>query len=101
MEELKDKRALTIAEAAKYTCVSRGTLELWITKRLLAFEELPGQGNGRKRFRRIRKSDLDEFLEKHYKDALSPIKPEKKPLELRGKIHLLPRNHDAALKRKS
>jgi len=66
------KRAFTVAEAAKYACVSRGIVELWIAKRLLPFEELPGQGNGRKRFRRIRRLDLDAFLDTHYKKRAKP-----------------------------
>lgn len=72
MTGMETKRALTVAEAARYACVSRGTLELWLAKRLLPFEELPGQGNGRKKFRRIRHADLDAFLDKHYKERSRP-----------------------------
>ncbi len=41
-----NKRAFTIAEAAKYACVSRGIVESWIVKGLLPYEELPGNGSG-------------------------------------------------------
>ena len=61
-----DKRALNIAEAAQYACVSRGTIEHWLSTKLLPFEELPSHGRGRKRFLRIRQVDLDKFLNAHY-----------------------------------
>lgn len=62
----KDKRALSICEAARYACVSRGTIENWLSQGMLPFEELPGRGSGNKKFRRIRLNDLDSFLELHY-----------------------------------
>jgi len=61
-----DKRAFTIKEAADYACVSRSTVENWLNKGLLPYEELPGRGNGLYHYRRIRKKDLDEFLNKFY-----------------------------------
>jgi len=64
-----DKRALTILEAAEYACVSRGIVGAWLAKGLLPYEELPGNGSGSYRFRRIRKADLDEFLDRCHKDA--------------------------------
>jgi len=64
---LSDKRALSISEAAKYACVSRGTIENWITQGLLPYEELPGRGENAYRFLRIRLKDLDEFLDNFYK----------------------------------
>jgi len=64
-----DKRALSISEASKYACVSEATVRNWITSRLIPFEELPGRGNGSNNFRRIRKMDLDKFLDKHYKES--------------------------------
>ncbi len=66
MTELNNKRAFTIAEAAKYACVSRATLLNWIVSRLLPYEELPGRGKGSHKFRLIRKNDLDAFLNTHY-----------------------------------
>ena len=69
MEELLKKRALTISEAATYACVSRATLLGWITSGILPFEDLPGRGNGSYRFRLVRKSDLDEFLNRYYSFA--------------------------------
>ena len=62
-----DKRALTILEAAQYSCVSRGMVENWLNGGLLPFEELPSKGKGLYCFRRIRKSDLDNFLNKYYR----------------------------------
>jgi excisionase family DNA binding protein len=59
-----EKRAFTIAEAAEYCCVSRGIVENWLTKGLIRYEELPGTGN-KQRFRRIRKIDLDTFLDQN------------------------------------
>ena len=69
MEEIKQKRALTIAEAAEYACVSEGTVRNWINSRIIPFEVLPGRGNGLHKFRLIRKSDLDKFLDKNYHQA--------------------------------
>jgi hypothetical protein len=64
--QIEEKRAFTLAEAAAYACVSRGTVHTWIVTGLVPFEELPGRGGGLHRFRRIRKSDLDVFLDKHF-----------------------------------
>lgn len=100
MNKLEIKRALSVAEAARYACVSRGTLELWLAKRLLPFEELPGQGNGRKKFRRIRRSDLDEFLDRHYKDK-NQRKQKLDIMVIRDQIDLFPQEQGAALKGKS
>jgi len=60
------KRAFSVSEAAEYACVGRSTLEGWITKRLLPYEELPGRGDNKYRFLRIRKKDIDAFLDSHY-----------------------------------
>jgi len=92
---MNEKRAFSVAEAARYACVSRSTIELWVAKRLLPFEEFPGQGRGRKRFRRIRKRDLDAFLDKYHK-----VKPEQEKLDIsldRDQIDLFPQEHGAAL----
>jgi excisionase family DNA binding protein len=69
VKEQPEKRALSIAEAARYACVSRGTIENWITKKILPCEELPGRGSGAYRFRRIRKQDLDSFLNQSYSNS--------------------------------
>ena len=61
-----DKRAFTIKEAADYACVSETTIRNWIFSGIIPFEELPGSGDNLRRFRLIRKSDLDEFLNGHY-----------------------------------
>ena len=72
MGKLKDhiktdynKRALTIVEAAKYAGVSRGTINFWIRSGKLPFENLPTKGKFYKMIR-IRKEDLDKFLESFY-----------------------------------
>ena len=79
-----DKRALTIMEAAEYACVSRSTIENWLTKGLLPFEEIPNLGEGKYRFRRIRKHDLDEFLDTLYSgnNRAKAGKEDKKPILL-------------------
>ena len=88
MEAKKNKRALSITEAADYIGVSRGTLERWISEGLLPYEDLPGGGTGSHRFRRIRLSDIDIFLENNYKcNEHSSIQISK---ELKG-IILLPK----------
>jgi excisionase family DNA binding protein len=65
-QTLFNKRAFTIKEAAEYACVSRATVENWLIRGILPFEELPSRGNGAYCFRRIRKNDLDAFLNNHY-----------------------------------
>jgi len=61
-----NKRALNIKEAAEYVCVSRATIVNWIARGWLPCEELPGEGSGNCHFRRIRKEDLDSFLNQFY-----------------------------------
>ena len=63
---IKQKRSLSISETAAYACVSRATVENWISRRILPYEELPGRGSGAQRFRRIRVDDLQVFLDSHY-----------------------------------
>jgi len=87
MDNRGNKRALTIQEAAEYVGVSRGTLDNWLAKGLLPYEELPGNGARAYRFRRIRKSDLDEFLDGCLHDATAL---QEKPS--RAKVVLLPRS---------
>ena len=61
-----EKRALTVKEVAEYACVGRTTVEGWLNRGLLPCEELPGRG-GRYRFRRIRRADLERFLDESYR----------------------------------
>jgi len=79
-----DKRAFTIKEAAEYACVSRSTVENWLTKGMLPYEELPNLGEGKYRFRRVRRHDLDKFLERLYSgnDHDETGKADKKPIFL-------------------
>ena len=90
MSKLGTKRALTIAEASRYACVSRGTLEAWLIQGLLPFEELPGRGNGVHKFRRIRRIDLNKFLNQHYHQP----RTERKEKSNKTNFILLPRKKD-------
>jgi len=85
--QLCNRRAFTITEAARYACVSRGTIKNWLLSGALPHEELPSRGKGKYCFRRIRKDDLDELLNKFYHSHNSRL--EKK---LNDKLILLPRN---------
>ena len=69
MKEQSEKRAISIAEAARYACVSRGTIENWIAKKILPCEELPSRGKGAYRFRRIRSEDLNALLNSSYNSS--------------------------------
>ena len=84
---LLSKRAFNIQEAAKYACVSRGTIDNWILRDLLPYEELPSGGDGKKKFMRIRKVDLDELLNKSYHKKVV-----KKRSDNLSEMILLPRN---------
>jgi len=66
MNTLKNKRILTIAEAARYSDYSRGMIEYWLAQGLLKCEQLPSRGNGSHRFRRIRREELDAFVDRYY-----------------------------------
>jgi len=87
--ETFNKRALSIREAALYACVSRGTVDNWLAKGMLPYEELPSRGKGKYCFRRIRKTDLDVFLNKFYQK--NDVSISYKSKENKG-IILLPRN---------
>lgn len=83
-----EKRALTISEAAEYACVSRGTVKNWLVSGILPVEELPGRGEGTQKFIRIRRDDLDEFLDSCYQ------KPAHKDrVNNNEKLILLPKNN--------
>ena len=81
------KRALNVTEAARFVGVSRGTIMNWLISGILPFEELPGRGDGSHRFRLIRRSDLDAFLERYYH---SPSENEETKIE-QNEIILLER----------
>ncbi len=66
MKNKNQKRAFTIAETAEYACVSRATVDNWLARGDLPFEEQPSAGKEIYKFRRIRKTDLDDFLNKFY-----------------------------------
>ena len=84
-----NKRALTIKETADYACVSRSTVENWLANGLLSYEELPGRGKGVYHYRRIRKNDLDNFLNKFYLKYYTNQSDTKKQSK---ELILLPRN---------
>jgi hypothetical protein len=84
-----ERRAFNVSKAAEYACVSRGTMEAWLTKGLIPYEDLPSTGE-RNRFRRIRKSDLDAFLDKHRSVGKNTAEPFMKP-SLDG-VFLLPKS---------
>ena len=86
-QKSKEKRAFTLSEAAEYACVSQSTIKNWLAKGMLPYEELPSRGIGHHRFRRIRKDDLDEFLNQFY--LLNNTQSKKK---LNNELILLPRN---------
>ncbi len=89
LEKLQKKRALTLSEAAEYACVSRGTVEHWITQGLLPFEELPGTGT-KQRFRRIRRKDLEAFLDGKLK--VNRTRGRKPDQEKYDEVFLIPKN---------
>jgi len=82
--DIYGKRALSISEAAEYACVGRSTVENWLSRGLLPYEELPGRG-GKNRLRRIRRDDLDCFLDMSYRAV------RRKTHKDDGEIILLPR----------
>ena len=84
-------RAFNIAEAARYAHVSRGTIESWIHKNLIAYEELPNTGKGIHKFRLIRKADLDAFLDKCYHATPVPTKQNKTKTLNESEIFLMPK----------
>lgn len=87
LRDIHNKRALTIQEAADYACVSRSTIENWMSKGILPFENLPGRGSGSNRFKRIRKTDLNNFLDQYYQQNFKPNKKKESK-----ELFLIPRN---------
>ena len=59
-------RVLSVNSAARYTGYSRAVVEYWLNDGLLPFEEVPTPGT-KNRCRRIRRADLDQFLEMYLK----------------------------------
>ncbi|MFC1650637.1 helix-turn-helix domain-containing protein [Candidatus Latescibacterota bacterium] len=85
---MSDKRVLNVSQAAEYICVSRSVVETWLSKGILPFEELPSCGNGSHRFRRIRVTDIDDFLDMHYKQNNGSPKVDKR---IHKDIFLMPK----------
>ena len=89
-EEIK-KITFSISEVARFIGVSRATVGSWLNRDLIPHIELPGNGKGKYRFIRIRKSDLDDFLKKHYHKPPKTVH-EEKPY---SSLILLPRMKDS------
>jgi excisionase family DNA binding protein len=88
MEKFDNKPILTVAEAARYSGYSRGTIEHWLAIGELKCESPPSRGNGSHRFRRIRKEDLDNMLDQSYG---SEYVVEQKCPQMNDEITLLPK----------
>ncbi|HUU26288.1 MAG TPA: helix-turn-helix domain-containing protein [archaeon] len=67
----ENKRILSVNAAAKYSGYSCAVVQHWIDSGLLEFEEVPVKGS-KNRCRRIRKADLDQFLERYLKKNQAP-----------------------------
>ena len=61
------KPLLSIPEATRYSGFSRGMITNWLDAGVIPYVDLPpGRGKGVYRNRRIRRVDMDAFLEKYY-----------------------------------
>jgi len=87
-----NKRALSISEAAEFLCVSRSSVRNLLSSGILPFEELPGRGNGSKRFILIRTEDLIHFTEKHYKQIQRSLPQQSNDVET--ELFLSPRKNN-------
>lgn len=71
-------KLLTVKQAADYIGVARQTLQAWLQRGLLPFIELPAtRPRAVYRFIRLRREDLDDFLERHYRRSAIADKPAK------------------------
>jgi hypothetical protein len=58
---------LNISEAAVYVGVSINIMRGWLDDNIIPFTEFPQvNGTGKKRFLKINKADLDNFMDQHY-----------------------------------
>ncbi|MCE5270383.1 helix-turn-helix domain-containing protein [bacterium] len=71
------RKIFSLNAAAEYSGYSRAVVEYWLDSGLLPFEEVPTPGQ-KNRCRRIRKADLDAFLEGHLKKNHAPARPKLK-----------------------
>jgi len=76
-------RVLSVNAAAQYCGYSRAVVQYWIDSGQLDYEEVPTLGQ-KNRCRRIRKADLDDFLEMHRKrnGTSGGSRPKSEPLIL-------------------
>ena len=89
-----NKRAFTIKEAAEYIGVSRGIIHHWIDIRILPYEEFPGTGKIKRRFRLIRKHEIERFLEKFHNKSNTICKKQVSNKKISfNEIILLPRKN--------
>lgn len=65
-DDQSKKRVLNVSEAARYSGYSRAIIEYWIDNGQLSYEEVPTPGQ-KNRCRRVRRADLDQFLEMYLK----------------------------------
>ena len=72
-----DKRILSVNKAAQYAGVSRGVFDDWIRKGFIHYEELPGRGKGYRRFIRVRRDNLDAFLDERRTRNTNQTVPER------------------------
>lgn len=68
--KIEIRKILSINGAAQYSGYSRAVVEYWLNSGLVPFEEVPTPGQ-KNRCRRIRKTDLDTFLEDHLRRNLA------------------------------
>lgn len=83
-----ERMLMSVSEASRYTGYGREMIEYWIDRCGLPFEQPPTPGR-KNRFRRIRKADLDAFLETHYRRE--PQRQERVQENEREKVTLLPK----------
>lgn len=88
--QVREKRLLSISEAARYTGYSREMIEYWMERCGLPFEQPPTPGR-KNRFRRIRREDLDNFLNNYYRS--SGKEGRQVPRDEAGALTLLPKEN--------
>ena len=78
---MTDRVVFTVPEAAEYIGISKTTMYQWLAKRLIPHENLTPPG-AKKRIIRVRKEDVDAYLNRKYVSN-KPKQLEKKP----GNVH--------------
>ena len=80
---LQDARIFSVNECHLYSGYSRGIIQYWLDTGLIPFEEIPKPGQ-KNRCLRIRKADLDDFLDSCLKKngTIGVSRPKREPLIL-------------------